>query len=142
MFYFITGFLGLALVYAHYAVPKRIMDLKRLQKNGVLTQAEVTLARVSQVSRNTPRVTLEYIYKDHLGSEHKSVEQNLSSRFVKNLNEGDKINIKYLTKKPKVSCLADKESANGNSMWVGVIVLIFFDLAIGFGIYSEFYVGK
>lgn len=142
MGYLVMGFIALILIWAHYAVPKRIADLKKLAKDGVLTQAEVISARVARRKRGTPIVTLEYKYADYLGKEHKAIEQNVSSSFVESLSEGDKINIKYLTKQPKVNCLADKESPNGSSMWFGLFILLAFDVAIGYGIYSEFYANK
>ena len=141
MFYLIAGFLGLMLIFAHYSLPKRIMNLKQLDREGVLTEAEVTLARVAERSRKSPLVTLEYRYTDNSGTDHKSIEQDVSSKFVKSLNEGDKIDIKYLSEKPKVSCVAEKESASGRSMWFGVVLLLIFDTAIGCGIYGEVYAG-
>jgi len=139
MLYLIAGFLSFMLLYAHYAVPKRIIDLNRLKEHGVTTKAQVTLARVSKRSRKSPIVTLEYKYTDNLGIDRKGLEQNISSRFVENLNEGDEIGVKYLPQNSKVNCVADKEAPVNGNMWLGMVILILFDIAIGFGIYSEFF---
>ena len=96
MFYLIAGFLSLMLLYAHYAVPKRIIDLNRLQEHGVTTKAEVTSARVSRRSRKSPIVTLEYKYTDNLGINRKGLEQNISSSFVESLNEGDELSLIHI----------------------------------------------
>ena len=139
MFYLIVGFLGLMLLYAHYAVPKRMYDLKRLDEHGVLTQALVTSARVSERTRKSPIVTLEYKYTDDSGIARKGLEQNISSTFVKSLREGDVLGVKYLPQNSKVNCVADKEVPRSANMWLGIVILLLLDLAIGYGIYSEFF---
>ena len=142
MFYLIAGFLGLILLYAHYAVPKRIIDLNRLQKHGVMTKAEVTSARVSKRSRKGPTVTLEYKYTDNMGIDRKALEQNISAKFVKSLSEGDEIGVKYLPQNSKVNCVANKAAPRNANMWLGGVILLPFDLAIGYGLYSEFFANR
>jgi len=140
MLYLIVGLLGLLLLFAHYAVTKWIIDLNRLKEHGVTTKAEVTLAHVRRRPRKASEVTLEYKYTDNLGVNRKGLEHNIYSSFVESLNEGDEIGVKYLPQNSKVSCVDHKEAPRKN-MWFGMVLLIVFDIAIGFGIYSEFFVG-
>ena len=58
---------------------------------------------------------------------------------MERLNEGDEIGVKYLPQNSKVSCVADKEAPLNGKMWFGMVLLVIFDITIGFGIYSEFF---